>query len=66
VSERALPAAPVALVISAATDPVAGSGPWGEDPVSSGLVAMKRAGAVADQPDRAKAAGARFAGRVRV
>ena len=34
---------PVARVISAATDPVAGSGPWAEGPVGSGLVAMKRA-----------------------
>jgi hypothetical protein len=34
---------PVALVIIAATDPVAGSGPSGEGPVTSGLVAMKRA-----------------------
>jgi hypothetical protein len=31
------------LVISAATEPVAGSGPLGEGPVGSGLVAMKRA-----------------------
>ena len=35
--------APVALVISAATEPVAGSGPSGLGPVTSGLVAMKRA-----------------------
>ncbi len=34
---------PVALVISAATEPVAGSAPCGEGPVSSGLVAMNRA-----------------------
>ena len=35
--------APVARVIIAATDPVAGSGPSGDGPVTSGLVAMKRA-----------------------
>ena len=34
---------PVALLISAATDPVAGSGPSGVGPVASGFVAMKRA-----------------------
>ena len=34
---------PVALVISAATDPVAGVGPSADGPVTSGLVAMKRA-----------------------
>ena len=34
---------PVARLISAATDPVAGSGPSGVGPVASGLVAMKRA-----------------------
>ena len=33
----------MARVISAATEPVAGSGPPGEGPVGSGLVAMKRA-----------------------
>ena len=33
----------MARVISAATEPVAGSGPSGEGPVASGLVAMKRA-----------------------
>ena len=33
----------VAAMISAATEPVAGSGPSGEGPVTSGLVAMKRA-----------------------
>ncbi len=37
---------PVALVISAATAPVAGSGPSAEGPVSSGLVQMKRAPAL--------------------
>ena len=36
-------ATPVARVISAATEPVAGSGPSGLGPVASGLVAMKRA-----------------------
>ncbi len=41
---------PVALVISAATDPVAGSGPSADGPVTSGLVAMKRA-PPQDQPD---------------
>jgi hypothetical protein len=35
--------APVARLISAATEPVAGSGPSGVGPVGSGLVAMKRA-----------------------
>ena len=35
--------APVALVISAATAPVAGSGPSREGAVASGLVAMNRA-----------------------
>jgi hypothetical protein len=30
-------------LINGATDPVAGSGPSGEGPVASGLVAMKRA-----------------------
>jgi hypothetical protein len=34
---------PVAVEIKAATDPVAGRGPYGEGPVGSGLVAMKRA-----------------------
>ena len=34
---------PVALVISAATDPVAGIGPWMLGPETSGLVAMNRA-----------------------
>ena len=34
---------PVARLISAATEPVAGSGPSGVGPVGSGLVAMKRA-----------------------
>ncbi len=34
---------PVALVTSAATDPVAGMEPWVEGPVGSGLVAMNRA-----------------------
>ena len=34
---------PVALVIRAATDPVAGSGPCCDGPVTSGLVAMNRA-----------------------
>jgi hypothetical protein len=34
---------PVARLISAATDPVAGSAPSGDGPVGSGLVAMKRA-----------------------
>src|SRR5918994_1652034 len=34
---------PVALVIIAATDPVAGSGPSADGPVTSGLVAMNRA-----------------------
>ena len=34
---------PVALVIMAATEPVAGSGPSAEGPVTSGLVAMNRA-----------------------
>jgi len=33
----------VALLISAATEPVAGSGPPGDGPIGSGLVAMKRA-----------------------
>ncbi len=33
----------MARLISAATDPVAGSGPSAEGPVTSGLVAMKRA-----------------------
>ena len=33
----------MAWVISAATDPVAGSGPSDEGPVASGLVAMNRA-----------------------
>ena len=37
---------PVALVISAATEPVAGSAPSVEGPVSSGLVAMNRAPAL--------------------
>lgn len=37
---------PVALVMSAATEPVAGSGPSREGPVSSGLVQMKRAPAL--------------------
>ena len=36
-------AMPVARVISAATEPVAGSDPSGDGPVASGLVAMKRA-----------------------
>src|SRR5439155_18107323 len=36
-------AIPVARVISAATDPVAGSGPSGDGPVGSGFVAMNRA-----------------------
>ncbi len=34
---------PVARLISAATDPVAGRGPSGVGPITSGLVAMKRA-----------------------
>ena len=34
---------PVARLISAATEPVAGSGPCALGPVGSGLVAMKRA-----------------------
>ena len=34
---------PVAWVISAATEPVAGREPSGEGPVASGLVAMNRA-----------------------
>jgi hypothetical protein len=34
---------PVARVIRAATEPVAGRGPLGDGPVGSGLVAMKRA-----------------------
>lgn len=34
---------PVARVISAATDPVAGMGPSLDGPVASGLVAMNRA-----------------------
>ena len=34
---------PVALVMSAATEPVAGSTPSADGPVASGLVAMKRA-----------------------
>jgi hypothetical protein len=34
---------PVARLISAATEPVAGSGPSAVGPVASGLVAMKRA-----------------------
>ena len=34
---------PVALVIIAATDPVAGVGPSADGPVTSGLVAMNRA-----------------------
>jgi hypothetical protein len=33
----------VARLMSAATDPVAGSGPSFDGPVASGLVAMKRA-----------------------
>ena len=33
----------MARLISAATDPVAGSGPSGDGPVTSGLVAMNRA-----------------------
>ena len=33
---------PVARLISAATEPVAGSGPSGVGPVASGLVAMNR------------------------
>jgi hypothetical protein len=33
----------VARLMSAATEPVAGSGPEGDGPVGSGLVAMKRA-----------------------
>ena len=33
----------MARVIIAATEPVAGSGPSGEGPVTSGLVAMNRA-----------------------
>ncbi len=33
----------MARVISAATEPVAGSGPSTDGPVASGLVAMKRA-----------------------
>jgi hypothetical protein len=37
---------PVALVISAATEPVAGRAPSGEGPVLSGLVAMNRAPAL--------------------
>ncbi len=37
---------PVALVISAATEPVAGSTPSVDGPVSSGLVQMKRAPAL--------------------
>ena len=41
----------MARVIIAATEPVAGSGPSGEGPVTSGLVAMNRA-PLADQPDR--------------
>ena len=36
-------ATPVARVISAATEPVAGSEPYGDGPVASGLVAMNRA-----------------------
>jgi len=36
-------ATPVARLMSAATDPVAGSGPSGVGPVGSGFVAMKRA-----------------------
>ena len=36
-------ATPVARLIRAATDPVAGSGPFGPGLVGSGLVAMKRA-----------------------
>ena len=35
--------APVARVMSAATAPVAGSGPSADGPVGSGLVEMKRA-----------------------
>ena len=42
---------PVARLISAATEPVAGSGPSALGPVASGLVAMKRAPRV-DQADR--------------
>lgn len=34
---------PVARVMRAATEPVAGSEPSGDGPVASGLVAMKRA-----------------------
>ena len=34
---------PVALVIMAATEPVAGIGPSADGPVTSGLVAMNRA-----------------------
>ena len=34
---------PVAVLISAATEPVAGSLPWWLGPLVSGLVAMKRA-----------------------
>ena len=36
-------ATPVARLTSAATEPVAGSGPSGDGPAASGLVAMKRA-----------------------
>ncbi len=36
-------AIPVARLINAATEPVAGSGPSGAGPVGSGFVAMKRA-----------------------
>ena len=41
---------PVARVIRAATEPVAGSEPSGDGPVTSGLVAMNRA-PLLDQPD---------------
>ena len=44
-------ARPVAVLISAATEPVAGSEPLWLGPLTSGLVAMNRAPRV-DQPDR--------------
>ena len=55
---------PVARLISAATEPVAGSGPSGDGPVASGLVAMKRAPAAMSRialRDPLEAVGARLA-----